>query len=160
MREFVTMFDDESDEQMEPTRPSATPLKTPASASVAGGGEPPYDGGMEHRMTALETRLDTILPTLATKADVDVLRAQLETAAFRTDTKFAELRSDMHKMNADIRSGILTMMLTIVGTMVAAIFGISQIYKGAIPTSPATQPAPIIITIPGVLSPAPPANPK
>jgi hypothetical protein len=25
---------------------------------------------MEHRMTALETRLDTVLPTLATKADL------------------------------------------------------------------------------------------
>ena len=38
---------------------------------VAGGGEPPDNAlSTEHRMTALETRLDTILPTLATKADI------------------------------------------------------------------------------------------
>jgi hypothetical protein len=38
---------------------------------VAGGGEPPDNElSTEHRMTALETRLDTILPTLATKADI------------------------------------------------------------------------------------------
>jgi hypothetical protein len=33
---------------------------------------------MEHRVTALETRLDTILPTLATKADMGELRADFE----------------------------------------------------------------------------------
>jgi hypothetical protein len=64
--------------KMEPARPSATPLKNSASTDVAGGGEPPYDGGMEHRMTALETRFDTILPTLATKADVASLRTEIE----------------------------------------------------------------------------------
>ena len=37
---------------------------------VASSGEPPYDGGMDTRLTALETRLDTVLPTLATKADL------------------------------------------------------------------------------------------
>ena len=40
--------------------------------SLAGGGEPPdNERSTEHRMTALETRLDTILPTLATKADIN-----------------------------------------------------------------------------------------
>ncbi len=39
--------------------------------NVAGGSEPPDNGlSTEHRMTALVTRLDTILPTLATKADI------------------------------------------------------------------------------------------
>ena len=39
--------------------------------SLADGGEPPDNAlTTEHRMTALETRLDTILPTLATKADI------------------------------------------------------------------------------------------
>jgi hypothetical protein len=32
---------------------------------------------MEHRMIALETRLDTILPTLATKADAEALHADM-----------------------------------------------------------------------------------
>ena len=48
------------------------------------GDEPPYDDGMEHRVTTLETRLDTILPTLATKADM------------------AELKTEIHKNSADI----------------------------------------------------------
>lgn len=45
----------------------AVPSDPPA---LAGGGEPPYDKGMDRRLTVLETRFDTILPTLATKADV------------------------------------------------------------------------------------------
>jgi hypothetical protein len=147
---------------MEPSRSSAVPLTNHAAAAVAGGGEPPYDGGMEHRMTALETRLDTILPTLATKADVAALRADMEKAGLhmnaKFDAKFEELRGDMHKMNAEIKTWTLATMITIVGTMLAAIFGISQIYKGASPASPAAQPAPIIITIPGAFAPAAPAN--
>lgn len=41
---------------------------------IGGGTEP--DIGTEHRLTALETRLDVILPTLATKADI----AEVKTA--------------------------------------------------------------------------------
>lgn len=159
---------------MEPSTPSALPLKNNTSAAVAGGGEPPYDGEMEHRMTALETRFDTILPTLATKADVEAvradvdklamstkgqlgeLRAELDKAALRTDTKLGELRADVHKMNAEIKTWTLATMITIVATMLAAVFGISQIYKSAAPAAPAAQPAPIIITIPGAFSPAAP----
>ena len=173
-------------------------------------------------MTALETRLDTILPTLATKADVEAVRAAVDTltmstnaqfgelraelraefrgelgkatlstdtklgelraelgkatlstdtklgelraelgkASLRTDAKLGELRADTHKMNAEIKSWTLATMITIVGTMLAAIFGISQIYKGAAPASPAAQPAPIIITIPGAFAPAAPAGTK
>jgi hypothetical protein len=51
-------------------------------------------------------------------------------------------------------------MITIVGTMLAAILGISQIYKGATPASAAAQPAPIIITIPAPSLPAAPAGTK
>lgn len=116
---------------------------TETSTPVAVGGKPPYDGSMEHRLTALETRLDTILPTLATKADI------------------GEIRADLHKMNAEIKSWTLATMLTIVGTMLAAIFGISQIFKTTVQTIPATQPAPIVITIPVPANPAPaPANPR
>ncbi|NHZ34997.1 hypothetical protein [Massilia rubra] len=55
-------------------------------ASVAGGGGPPYDAHMERRLTVLETRFDTILPTLATKADL------------------AELRLDVERMHLDLRT--------------------------------------------------------
>ena len=38
---------------------------------------PPSDVETEHRLTALETRLDVILPTLATKADIAELKATI-----------------------------------------------------------------------------------
>jgi hypothetical protein len=135
------------------------PIKNSAGAAVAGCGEPPYDGGMEHRMTALETRLDTILPTLATKTDVEALRsdlrAELAQASLKADAKFAEMRADMRKMNADIKTWTLATMITIVGTMLAAIFGISQIYK-----SSAIATAPVIITIPAAFAPGAPTSPS
>lgn len=122
--------------------------KNPRSdvVTVDNGGEPPDDGRMEARLTALETRLDTILPTLATKADI------------------GEIRADMHKMNAEIKTWTLATMITIIGTMLAAIFGISQIFKStnAAPASSA-QPAPIIIyaqPAPAVVAPSPPTPAK
>lgn len=111
-------------------------------------------------MTARETRLDAILPTLATKADVAELRGDMEKRFLNIDTKFEELRRDMHKMNAEIKTWTLATMITIVGTMLAAIFGISQIYKGVTPASSSAQPVPIIINLPGSVVPAAPANSK
>jgi hypothetical protein len=84
---------------------------------------------MEHRLTALETRLDTVLPTLATKADVEGVRA-------------------------DISRWMLATVVTIIGTMLAAIFGLSQVFKGA--QSGAQQP--IIINIPAPAAGAAPTS--
>ena len=39
------------------------------------GGVPPQDVETEHRLTALETRLDAILPMLATKVDIAEVKA-------------------------------------------------------------------------------------
>ncbi len=47
-------------------------------APVEAGGGPPHDGGTERRLTVLETRFDTILPMLATKADLAELRLDME----------------------------------------------------------------------------------
>lgn len=93
-------------------------------------------------MTALETRFDTILPTLATKSDVEGLRA------------------DLHKMSADIKAWTFATIITIIGTMAAAVFGVSQIYKGAIPIVPAAQPAPIVVIVPSTITSAAPSSPK
>ena len=41
------------------------------------GGRPSPDVETEHRLTALETRLDVLLPTLATKADIAELKAAI-----------------------------------------------------------------------------------
>jgi hypothetical protein len=153
---------------MEPSRPSATPLKTGTGATVAGGGEPPYDGNMEHRVTSLEARWDAIVPTLATKADVAELRAEMQqsfadmraemqqsfaemraemqesSAEIRMEMRqsFGDVRAEMQRMSSDNKSWLLATVLTIIGTMLAAILGISQIYRAAPP------PVPIIITLP------------
>ncbi|MDL2354338.1 MAG: hypothetical protein QFF03_03675 [Pseudomonadota bacterium] len=132
---------------METSKASAVPLKEGANAQLAGGGQPPYDGDMEHRVTALETRLDIILPTLATKADIAEMRA--------------EMRADLHKMNAEIKTWTLATMLTIVGTMLAALLGISQIFKASsTPPVAMVQPAPIIITLPSIALPLSPGRPN
>ena len=49
----------------------------PSHAAVDTGGGPPNNGEMEHRLTALETRLETILPTLATRADVSEAKSAI-----------------------------------------------------------------------------------
>jgi Fe2+ transport system protein B len=45
---------------------------------------------MENRMTALENRFDTILPTLATKADVKALELKLAESSAQLELKLAE----------------------------------------------------------------------
>lgn len=80
--------------------------------------------------TAFETRLDAILPTLATKADV------------------GEIRADLHKMIGELRVGTLATMLTIVATMLTAVFVISQISQQTTPATLAVLPATIIIIVP------------
>lgn len=127
------------------------------SSPVAGAGGPSYHGDMEPRVTALETRLDTILPTLATKADIGDMRAEMHkmNAEMRAEMH-AEMRKmndtlhnmavGIHKMNAEIKTWTLATMITIVGTMLAAILGISQVFKAStVAPVAAPSPAPIII---------------
>ena len=77
---------------------------------------------MRHRITALETRLDTILPTLATKADIGELRAEF-------------------------KGWTLTTALTIVGAMLAGFIGIATLISKQPQTQMPTQ-QPIIINVP------------
>jgi roadblock/LC7 domain-containing protein len=146
------------------------------SSSVAGGGGPSYHEGMEPRVTALETRLDTILPTLATKADIGDMRAdmhkmhgEMRAEMHKMHTEMhAEMRemndclhqmnADMYKMNAEIKTWTLATMLTIVGTMLAAILGISQVFKAS-SVAPVAAPSPAPIIIYAQPAPAPAAKP-
>ena len=86
------------------------------------GGGGTYDGDMEHRVTALETRLDTILPTLATKGDIGDLKAEF-------------------------KGWTLTTVLTLVGTMLAGFVGLGSMLAKQTPPQPAAQ-QPIIINVP------------
>lgn len=112
----------------------------------------PYDGNMEHRITNLEARWDTIFPTLATKADladglhqnaiaISALRGDMQQSFGEVRIEIQQVRTDMQKLSADIKTWTLATVLTIIGTMLAALIGISQVYK-------ASPPAPIPITTP------------
>ncbi|MDM5178743.1 hypothetical protein PO883_16200 [Massilia sp. DJPM01] len=83
--------------------PSGPPEPDNKRAPVAGGGGPPYDGGMDRRLTVLETRFDTILPTLATKADLAELRVGLVDLCMRSNN---ELRLEMEKMRSELRNEV------------------------------------------------------
>jgi hypothetical protein len=107
--------------------------KGPPAGKLQGGSEPPYDGLMEHRVTALETRLDTVLPTLATKGDL------------------ADVRTDIQRVGAELHRWMLGTVLTVIGTMLAALFGLNQVVNKQ---APSTLP-PIIINVPA--APAAPA---
>jgi hypothetical protein len=137
---------------MEPSRPAATPLKTGTGTTVAGGGEPPYDGNMEHRITNLQARWDTIFPTLATKADladglqqnamaISALRGEMQQSFGEVRIEIQQVRTDMQKLSSDIKTWTLATVLTIIGAMLAALIAISQAYK-------ATPPALIAIISP------------
>ena len=108
-----------------------------AQFRVVGGGapplvsssEPPHDGGMEARMTKLETRLDTILPTLATKADIEAVRG------------------DVHKVSSEMKGWfIATAILVIVSMFTIANIMFTQV-RGLAPT-PSQSSAPVIIQVP------------
>jgi hypothetical protein len=64
---------------------------------------------LDRRLTILETRFDTILPTLATKADLAELRAELK----------AEIRAESAKMSAE--SG--KVMRWVAATLVTVVLG-------------------------------------
>lgn len=111
------------------------------NARLHGGGEPPTISPMEPRIAALETKWDAIFPTLATKTDI------------------ADMRADMHKMDASIKTWMI-------GTIVAMMIGFGGLFLN-MTTSLRQQPpaqafpaaAPTIIYMPAPALPvAPPAK--
>jgi hypothetical protein len=116
-----------------------TPTVGPDGNTVDGGGGGGDDGGMEteRRLTALET----LMPMLATKADV------------------AEVRADIHKAVTDMsrwNHAAIVGMLSLFGVgLLGLLFTIWNANKSSLP--PAATAVPIIIQIPSAPAPVPPA---
>lgn len=77
---------------------------------------------LEERVTILETRLDTILPTLATKEDLAGARAELVTEIADVRTDIARLEGKMDTMNERLEGKIdaIGYRMLIGGTSIAA----------------------------------------
>ncbi|MFL6672781.1 MAG: hypothetical protein ACJ8LG_05745 [Massilia sp.] len=63
------------------------------------------DLAVDRRVTILETRFDTMLPLLATKADLAELKGELL-------SKLAETKSDLKADNARLATWVATMFIT------------------------------------------------
>ena len=98
---------------MPPPTHSPPPNQT---AGIAGGGGGGYIKDMDRRLTVLETRFDTILPTLATKTDFAELRADF--ANLR-----AEYKSDFGDFRADIQKVIISTHRWLIGTVIVLLLG-------------------------------------
>jgi hypothetical protein len=96
---------------------------------------------VEARLETIEVRLD----------------GRLSSMEKMMDAKFAQFETILHKSSADMSKWMLATMVTIIGTMLAAIFGINQIYKGSQPATQAQVAAPssspVIIQVPQYLPP-------
>ncbi len=87
-----------------------------------GEGEPYRGPPPDRRLTVLETRFDTILPTLATKADLEALRGELR-------LELVNLRAEMHagfeKLRAELAQGLNSHMKWMIATMLTFFIGIA-----------------------------------
>jgi hypothetical protein len=99
---------------------------------VAGGPGPPYDNDMDRRLTILETRFDTILPTLATKHDLDLLRGELRG---EMDKLRAELLVELHKAIHVQTKWMIGLFLS----MLLAMLGLNFAMLNAIKSIPVAQ---------------------
>src|SRR5260364_61730 len=96
------------------TNNSAPP---PQTFDTGGGGG--NNGDMRDRLTAVETRVASVLPTLSTETEIE------------------DLRTGIHKVDATIKSWMLGTVINNLGRMLAAIFGVAQICKNS--SSPTVQ---------------------
>lgn len=113
----------------------------PKDGSAHGGGGPPDNEPMEARVKVLEA----MLPTLSTKADIAETRTEIQ-----------RVTAEVQKGTAELHKWMLATVLAIIGTLLAAIFGVAQVFKGQ--QQAQIAPTPIIINVPGA-PPAPVAEP-
>ncbi|UOD27814.1 hypothetical protein INH39_20250 [Massilia violaceinigra] len=125
--------------------PNGPPEPGKQGAPVAGGGVPPDNFELDRRLTVLETRFDTILPTLATKADLAELRLDMHEKVDKLRSELNELRLELNekidRLRAEVNAALMSNMRWCVGiamTVFVAIAG-QGVYLGARINSLATR---------------------
>ena len=78
---------------------------------LANGDSAGYIRKMDRRLVILETRFDTILPTLATKTDLIELKAELKEA-------LRDLKAEMHKW---MTATMISLLIGFCGLLIAVI---------------------------------------
>ncbi len=74
------------------------------------------DQSFDRRLTILETRFDTILPMLATKADIEALRVEFHAGLEKVRGEMKDLRAELFKAIHDATKWTI-------GNMVAVLLG-------------------------------------
>lgn len=124
----------------------------PPTMEAVGAPPPPPPPDMEARLTALETKWQAVVPTLATKADLGDTKAAIE-----------KVGGEIHKMDASIKTWMIATVLAIIGTVVlgftALFFNLSAAFKPATPAPAQPAPTVIYVTPPAPAQAPPPANP-
>jgi hypothetical protein len=104
------------------------------AAATAGGAEPPENSNHEHRITALETRLDTVLPTLATKADVASLRGDMQAGFARLEglmeTISERTLKEMYKSTNQLLRWMIGLFVVMFVAFLSAYAGLTQTLLG------------------------------
>jgi hypothetical protein len=112
-----------------------------AIPNVAGGGEPPYDADMDRRLTVLETRIDTIVPTLATKNDIDVVRVEIE-----------KLRSELFKAFNDAMLRMMALVIALfvgaMGVNITMVNSLRTLIAASQPVAARVEAAPALLNLP------------
>jgi hypothetical protein len=84
-------------------------------AAPPGDHEPPDGQDPARRVTVLETRFDTVLPTLATKTDLAALRTELLVKIEALRAEMGRLASNVHKWMA---ATLIAILLSFIGLFV------------------------------------------
>jgi predicted nucleic acid-binding Zn-ribbon protein len=79
--------------------------------------------GVDARMCKIESQLDQ---TATTVGEIEVRLGKVETRLDQTATKvdLSDLRAEMYRMNAEIKTWMVATMVTIIGTFLVALFGL------------------------------------
>lgn len=133
---------------------------------------PPTNAELDRRVTALEIRFDTILPTLATKADVQELRGEMtgmrgEMTGMRGELRGemsamrGELLGEIHKLRADLfeaLNGHFKWFLGFFATLVIGFAGLNYTLWYAVERHIESSFRALVLVQTRGVSPAPPVN--